>query len=96
MAHARDVMVQILKTKRIFEIPLQEHLKHTDFKVRVNNKLQTLTLTCALKGKKGSCTYKSSQAWTSDEEAEIQDLVPSKRTGTLRRETGPMCQGPLK
>ena len=90
MAHARDVMVQILKTKRIFEIPLQEKLKHTDFKVRVNNKLQTLTLTCALKGKKGSCTYKSSSAWTSDEEEEIRDLA------TLRRGTGPMCQGPLK
>ena len=87
MSHARDVLVQIMKTKRIFEIPLHEHLKHTGFKVRVNNKLQTLTLTCALKGSRGSCTCKRSRPLTSDEEEEIEDPGPLRR-GKGQSETG--------
>ena len=93
ISHARDVLVQIMKTKRIFEIPLHEHLKHTGFKVRVNNKLQTLTLTCALKGhypnegSRGSCTCKRSRPLTSDEEEEIEDLAPLRR-GRGQSETG--------
>lgn len=51
----RDISVRILKNKRIFEIPLEENIKHSGWKVRVNNKQQMLTLTCSLSGKKDSC-----------------------------------------
>lgn len=47
----RDISVRITKTKRIFEIPLEENIKHSGWKVRVNNKQQMLTLTCSLSGK---------------------------------------------
>jgi len=57
----RDISVRITKTKRIFEIPLEENIKHSGWKVRVNNKQQMLTLTCSLSGKKGNCNDEQEQ-----------------------------------
>ena len=64
----RDISVRITKNKRIFEIPLEENIKHSGWKVRVNNKQQVLTLTCSLSGKKDSCRDALEQ--TSDGEQE--------------------------
>jgi hypothetical protein len=69
----RDISVRITKNKRIFEIPLEENIKHSGWKVRVNNKQQILTLTCSLQGKKDSCRDALEQ--TSDGEPE----EPSQR-----------------
>ena len=65
----RDISVRITKNKRIFEIPLEENIKHSGWKVRVNNKQQVLTLTCSLgkrsdypiEGRKGSCNDEQEQ-----------------------------------
>ena len=77
----RDITVKILKKKRIFEIPLEENIKHSGWKVRVNNKQQMLTLTCSLQGKKDSCRDALEQ--TSDVEPE-----PSSQSGEPLRERG--------
>lgn len=50
---SRDLLVRILRNRRIFEIPLEECIKHS-VKVRVNNKTGTLIVSCAVAGKTDS------------------------------------------
>ena len=47
MYGSRDATVRFLKNRIIFEIALEEGLKHT-VKTRINNKLKFMTVTCFL------------------------------------------------
>jgi len=51
---SRDLIVRILKNRRIFEIPLEENIKHAGIKIRVNNRQATLIISCSLSDKQGS------------------------------------------
>jgi hypothetical protein len=44
IAESRDVFVRIMRGRRIFEIPLEECVKRTGIKIRVDNKHQILTI----------------------------------------------------
>jgi hypothetical protein len=52
-----------MKNKRIFEIPLGENIKHSGFKIRVDNRLGMLTLSCSLSDRKGSCNSVSEDSY---------------------------------
>lgn len=67
IVESRDLLVRILRNRRIFEIPLEECIKHR-VKVRVNNKTGTLIISCAVKGKTDSYIDEL-QAWLSPSSA---------------------------
>ena len=54
IAESRDVFVRIMRGRRIFEIPLEECVKRTGIKIRVNNKHQILTISVPCLGKTDS------------------------------------------
>jgi hypothetical protein len=71
IAESRDVFVRILRGRRIFEIPLEECVKRTGIKIRVDNKHQILTISVPVSQGKTDSYNDELRTWSGAREKQV-------------------------